>query len=84
MEMPVSLASRYAFSDADELLDIAATCRFLGGTGKPIHRTTLWRGVKAGIYPAPILISKRARRFILSELIGSRLKLNNHRTTECE
>jgi hypothetical protein len=44
-------------SDDDEWLDVFATCAVIGGT-KPVHPSTFYRGVKAGIYPAP---EKRGR-----------------------
>jgi predicted DNA-binding transcriptional regulator AlpA len=51
----------------DELLDKAAACRFLGGS-KPIHKTTLWRGVKSGRYSRPISIGPQIVRWRKSEL----------------
>ena len=55
---------------ADELLDAKATCRVIGGT-RPINPATLWRGVKAGIYPRPIKISPNANRWKRSEIIAA-------------
>jgi predicted DNA-binding transcriptional regulator AlpA len=51
-----------------ELLDAKATCALIGGT-RPINPATLWRGVKAGIYPEPIKITPNANRWRRSEII---------------
>jgi predicted DNA-binding transcriptional regulator AlpA len=53
----------------DDLLDEAATCRFLGGT-RPIHRSTLWRGVRDGRYSKPINIGPQIVRWRRHELAG--------------
>jgi GH24 family phage-related lysozyme (muramidase) len=45
--------------DHIDLIDTDAACSIVGGT-KPIHRSTLWRLVKAGKLPAP---NKRLRRW---------------------
>jgi hypothetical protein len=38
-----------------ELLDRAETCVFFGGT-KPIDPSTLYRGIRKGLYPKPVKI----------------------------
>jgi predicted DNA-binding transcriptional regulator AlpA len=43
-------------SDEPELITIEEKCREIGGS-KPISKATYYRGVKAGIYPAPERIS---------------------------
>jgi hypothetical protein len=35
----------------DELLTVGETCAFIGGKTKPIDPATLYRGIKAGIWP---------------------------------
>ena len=45
----------------DELLDIDEVCTFLGGS-RPINPSTVWRGIKAGRFSAPIYVTKRWRR----------------------
>jgi predicted DNA-binding transcriptional regulator AlpA len=52
---------------ADELLDVYATCRFLGGS-RPINPATLWRGVKKKRYSAPIKIGPQSVRWRKREL----------------
>ena len=34
----------------DDLLDLAAACRFFGGS-RPIHPATLYRGISQGRFP---------------------------------
>jgi predicted DNA-binding transcriptional regulator AlpA len=53
--------------DEAELLDVDETCRFLGGT-KPIHPSTLYRGIKTGRYSKPIPIGPQISRWRRSEL----------------
>jgi predicted DNA-binding transcriptional regulator AlpA len=44
----------------DELLDRPAVCRLFGGT-RPINAATLYRGIRAGRFPAPVKIGASAR-----------------------
>jgi predicted DNA-binding transcriptional regulator AlpA len=55
----------------DDLFDLAATCRFFGGS-KPIHPTTLYRGIHAGIYPAPAKMGPNLNRWVVSECVAAR------------
>lgn len=50
-----------------ELLDIDEACIFFGGQKKPINRVTLYRGINAGRYPAPIKIGPNSSRWIKAE-----------------
>ena len=50
-----------------ELLDIAAACRFIGGS-KPINRVTLYRGIQSGRYPRPVKSGPNTSRWLKSEL----------------
>ncbi|MCA1513636.1 AlpA family phage regulatory protein [Bradyrhizobium sp. NBAIM01] len=52
--------------ECNDLLDLRAVCRLIGGT-KPIHPATLYRGMKAGRYPAPIKVGPNASRWLRSE-----------------
>ena len=47
----------------NHLLDRAEVCRYFGN----IHPSTLWRGIKAGRYPAPIRIGPQLRRWSRAE-----------------
>lgn len=53
-------------SQPTDLLDGRAACAFFGGT-KPLHLATLYRGIAAGRYPAPIKVGPNASRWLRSE-----------------
>ncbi len=44
-------------SDNPDYITVHHACRIVGGDEKPISAATYYRGVKAGIYPAPERIS---------------------------
>ena len=50
----------------DEMMTQAATCAFFGGD-KPIHSSTLYRGIAAGRYPRPVRIGPNTARWLKSE-----------------
>jgi predicted DNA-binding transcriptional regulator AlpA len=50
----------------DELLDLKTVCRLFGGT-RPINPATLYRGVRAGRYPAPIKVGPNMSRWVADE-----------------
>jgi predicted DNA-binding transcriptional regulator AlpA len=50
-----------------ELLTQRDVLKFFGGSSRPIHVSTLYRGVASGIYPRPINIAPNAVRWIASE-----------------
>ena len=52
--------------ESEDLLDRDAACRFIGGS-RPINAATLYRGVKAGIYPRPIKVAPNVSRWRKSE-----------------
>jgi predicted DNA-binding transcriptional regulator AlpA len=41
-------------------LDVAGMCRKIGGS-RPLHRSTIYRKVQAGILPKPIKLGRVAR-----------------------
>lgn len=47
----------------DELVDERTICRIIGGSIAPIHRSTLWRGIKAGRYPKPLKMGPATNRW---------------------
>jgi predicted DNA-binding transcriptional regulator AlpA len=47
-------------------------CQFFGGSSKPIHASTLWRGVKVGRLPKPIEAGPNLRRWLPSECRAAR------------
>lgn len=54
-----------ATAAGDDLLDIAAVCKFFGGT-RPLHPATIYRGI--GIrYPRPVRVSPNVNRWLRSE-----------------
>ena len=53
-------------SRPDELLDLKAACIFFGGT-RPLHQSTLYRGIKRGHYPTPIHVGPNTSRWLRSE-----------------
>lgn len=59
-------------ADDDELIDIDAACRIIGGKEKPIHRCTYYRGVAKGIYPPPCHPSPGISRVLKSRVIAAR------------
>jgi predicted DNA-binding transcriptional regulator AlpA len=50
-----------------ELVDKFEACRILGGN-RPLHPATLYQGVKAGRYPAPVHPGPGTSRWIVAEL----------------
>lgn len=52
-----------------ELLDAEAACELLGGT-RPINRATLYKGIKAGRFPAPVKVGSHSR-WVKSECIAA-------------
>jgi predicted DNA-binding transcriptional regulator AlpA len=51
-----------------DLLTMRETCRKIGGTARPIDPSTLYRGIKAGRYPAPIKVGPGSSRWLRSEV----------------
>jgi hypothetical protein len=58
----------------DEMMSLAATCIFFGGD-KPINPSTLYRGIKRGVYPSPVRQGSRMSRWLRSECEAARQKL---------
>jgi predicted DNA-binding transcriptional regulator AlpA len=50
----------------EELMTQAATCAFFGGD-RPIHYSTLYRGIATGRYPKPIRVGPNTSRWLRSE-----------------
>jgi predicted DNA-binding transcriptional regulator AlpA len=51
-----------------DLMNAAQACQVIGGNGAPINPATLWRGIKAGRYPKPIMVSPNVARWSRAEL----------------
>jgi hypothetical protein len=45
-----------------KFLTIKEACRQIGGDDSPIHPSTYYRGVKAGLYPPPARVSPNISR----------------------
>jgi hypothetical protein len=54
-------------TDDVELWNRDVVMRFFGGNEKPIHLSTLYRGIANGIYPKPVNISSNSIRWVASE-----------------
>lgn len=50
----------------DDLLDRSAVCRLFGGS-RPLNPSTIYRGIRAGRYPAPVKIGPGASRWLRAE-----------------
>jgi Prophage CP4-57 regulatory protein (AlpA) len=59
----------------DEMMALAGTCRFFGGPDRPIHCSTLYRGVAAGRYPKPVHVGPNSVRWLRSECRKARQAL---------
>jgi predicted DNA-binding transcriptional regulator AlpA len=53
-------------NDDLDLLDRPSVCRLFGGT-RPIDPATLYRGIAAGRFPAPVKIGPGSSRWLRSE-----------------
>ncbi|HEY4941417.1 MAG TPA: hypothetical protein VII56_08315 [Rhizomicrobium sp.] len=50
-------------NDDDDLLTIDEACALVGGATRPINRATLYKGIKAGRFSAPIKIGPQTSRW---------------------
>ena len=65
-------SERHNPSDDDEFLTLAEVCAFFGGKGKPLHPSTLYRGIAAGRLPPPVSPTPNTRRWTKSACIAAR------------
>jgi hypothetical protein len=63
---------RSGTSEDDEMVSMAGAIAILSGRQRPMHHTTLYRGIKAGRFPAPIRIGPGSVRWLRSELVAVR------------
>jgi predicted DNA-binding transcriptional regulator AlpA len=49
------------------LLTMREVCALFGGHSRPIDPSTLYRGIRAGRYPAPIKVGPGSSRWLLAE-----------------
>ena len=66
---------------ANELMTLAATCAFFGGD-RPIHYSTLYRGIAAGRYPRPVAVGPNTKRWQRVECEAALRALAARRDTE--
>jgi predicted DNA-binding transcriptional regulator AlpA/DNA-binding Xre family transcriptional regulator len=52
-----------ALQAEDELMTMKEVCAFFGGVSNPINRSTLYRGIKEGRFPAQIKIGLNTSRW---------------------
>jgi hypothetical protein len=57
-----------------EMMTLSATCAFFGGD-KPIHYSTLYRGIAEGRYPKSVRIGPNTSRWLRSECQAARQAL---------
>lgn len=82
-ELLMGLANQSSTGDAAEpveleLWDRATVLKFFGGT-KPIHISTLYRGVHSGLYPPPMNVSPNVVRWIGSECRAAQQRMLSQR-----
>lgn len=63
-----------AESEPFDLVDETGACREIGGDESPVHRSTLWRGIRDGRYPPPLKMGPGINRWSRAELRAVRLK----------
>jgi predicted DNA-binding transcriptional regulator AlpA len=68
----------------DDMMALKATCQFFGGVDRPIHYSTLYRGIAAGRYPKPVHIGPNSVRWLRSECRKARQTLIAARDDEPE
>jgi hypothetical protein len=59
----------------DELLTVDEACAFIGGKSKPIDRSTLYRGIAAGIYPPLVHPSPGISRAVKRQYAAARARI---------
>jgi predicted DNA-binding transcriptional regulator AlpA len=57
--------------DDFELWSIETVCRYFGGT-KPLNPSSIYRGIKLGIYPPSRKVGPNSRRWLPSECRAAR------------
>ncbi len=62
----------------EEMMTVTATCAFFGGD-RPIHPSTLYRGIAAGRYPKGIPVGPNTVRWSRSECLAARQQLSANR-----
>jgi predicted DNA-binding transcriptional regulator AlpA len=58
-------------NDTPELIPIDQVCKLAGGEDQPLNPATIYRGIKAGIWPKPVRIGPNTVRWIKAEVIST-------------
>jgi hypothetical protein len=61
--------------DEIELWDRHSVCAFFGGREKPIHISTLYRGMARGLYPRPVNVAANVARWLGHECRAVRQRM---------
>jgi predicted DNA-binding transcriptional regulator AlpA len=82
MTLPMQCEGPHAVaSQPTDLLDLRATCAFFGGS-KPLHPATLYRGIIAKRYPAPIKVGPNASRWLRNECEAALEEMKKRRAAQ--
>lgn len=54
----------------NDLVTINAACEILGGKEAPLNPSTLYKGIKRGVFPAPLKLGPGTSRWRRSELLA--------------
>jgi len=65
----------------DEMMTLPAVLTFFGGD-RPIHYSTLYRGIAAGRYPKPVRVGPNTSRWLRSECLAARQALIDARDSD--
>ena len=55
---------------SDDLVAIETVCRLIGGNETPIDKSTLYKGIRDGRFPAPIKLGTQTSRWLRSEILA--------------
>ena len=61
-------AAPVPFEDTDDLVPVSVACEELGGRDTPLDPSTLYRGIRRGLYPPPIKVGPGMSRWSRIEL----------------
>lgn len=54
---------------SDDLIPITIVCQMIGGKDTPVVPSTIYKGIKTGLYPAPIKLGPGTSRWRRSEIL---------------
>jgi len=62
------------------MFSLKDVCVYFGGPTKPLHPSTLYRGIKKGIYPKPVKVGENISRWWEPTCEAARQKMIDSRT----